>query len=809
MGVIWGKVWFDLWHNRLRTLLAVLSIAVGVFAVGAIFGMVDQALSSMDRAHQAVIPAHISMYLNSPISREAAMALKKVPGVDGVEPSNATSIRFKVSPEGKWEPGMVQMRDDYARESYDLLQIKAGRWPRGTDLAIERLASQFWRVDVGDQVILDMGKKERSFRITGLIRHPLVPPPQYGGPAYFFVDAEGMERFGIPRGQFGVLLIRIKPYSADYAKEVAAAIKDRLAKQDIGIATTIYQNPTEHWGRPMAAGMNLVMEVLAVVSLLLSVILVLNTLTALITQQTNQIGVLKAIGGTRGTIVQVYLAGVLAYGLLALGISLPLGVYAAHAQTRWFLNMYNIEYPGLAISQRALALQIIAALGVPLLAALWPVLQGAAVTVRQAMASYGLGGDFGSNRLDRAVERVGQRFLPTHYAMALANTFRRKGRLVLTQLVLVIAGGMFLIVMSVASSLIATLDTELGRRSYDVSIQFARPQRITRAAELAQSVGGVEKAEVWFLHTAAIAPKGAPGKARESTGKYPGLSSKLEGVPLDDPMYRPLIVAGRWLQPGDGRAIVMPEKMADDNQMKLGDTVTLDLGELGKDDWQIVGLCRSPLMVGDYLSADAIYAPRQAVLAATNQSGRGKVLVVRTRSESAADTTSIVDGLVRLYQRGDMKVYTSLTTPKLRESSMFLFLLMSGMLMTLALIMALVGGLGLMGSLSIGVIERSREIGVLRAIGARSRTIMRMFVLEGVAQGLLSWALAVPLSFILGRPLALVLGETMYGASLDYQYNYGAVLAWLAAVLAIASLASIVPARNAARVSIRQTLAYE
>ena len=49
MSVIWHKVWFDLWSNKIRTMLAVLSIAVGVFAIGAVFGMVDQLLSGMDR----------------------------------------------------------------------------------------------------------------------------------------------------------------------------------------------------------------------------------------------------------------------------------------------------------------------------------------------------------------------------------------------------------------------------------------------------------------------------------------------------------------------------------------------------------------------------------------------------------------------------------------------------------------------------------------------------------------------------------------------------------------------------------------
>jgi ABC-type antimicrobial peptide transport system permease subunit len=64
-----------------------------------------------------------------------------------------------------------------------------------------------------------------------------------------------------------------------------------------------------------------------------------------------------------------------------------------------------------------------------------------------------------------------------------------------------------------------------------------------------------------------------------------------------------------------------------------------------------------------------------------------------------------------------------------------------------AVIIAGVGGIDLMGSLSSSMIERTHEIGVIRAIGARFPTIMGRFVLEGLFQGLLSWLLAILLSF--------------------------------------------------------------
>ena len=130
------------------------------------------------------------------------------------------------------------------------------------------------------------------------------------------------------------------------------------------------------------------------------------------------------------------------------------------------------------------------------------------------------------------------------------------------------------------------------------------------------------------------------------------------------------------------------------------------------------------------------------------------------------------------------------------------------MLFGLAIIMAVVGGIGLTGSLSMSVVERTKEIGVMRAIGAKTLVIMGMFILEGILQGLISWAAAVPLSFLLGRPLANVVGKAMFDVALDYQYNTQAVFIWLGLVIVISILASVMPARNATTISVRESLAY-
>src|SRR5512133_1991189 len=103
MSVIWNKVWYDLWRNKLRTLLVVVSISVGVFAVGTTFGMIEQLVPNMDAAHQSIHPANATLYTNEPVDRETILALRHVPGVEDVEPLNSVEVRYKLQPGDAWK----------------------------------------------------------------------------------------------------------------------------------------------------------------------------------------------------------------------------------------------------------------------------------------------------------------------------------------------------------------------------------------------------------------------------------------------------------------------------------------------------------------------------------------------------------------------------------------------------------------------------------------------------------------------------------------------------------------------------------
>jgi putative ABC transport system permease protein len=144
-----------------------------------------------------------------------------------------------------------------------------------------------------------------------------------------------------------------------------------------------------------------------------------------------------------------------------------------------------------------------------------------------------------------------------------------------------------------------------------------------------------------------------------------------------------------------------------------------------------------------------------------------------------------------------------------REAIRYQFDVLSIFLSVVATLLAVVGALSLMGTMSMNVQERAHEIGVMRAIGASDGAVMKVVLVEGVCVGVLSWPFGALLALPISRVLSSVIGDEFVGAPLSYTFSLSGALFWLALVSALAALASVLPAWNATRLSVRDVLSYE
>jgi putative ABC transport system permease protein len=180
-----------------------------------------------------------------------------------------------------------------------------------------------------------------------------------------------------------------------------------------------------------------------------------------------------------------------------------------------------------------------------------------------------------------------------------------------------------------------------------------------------------------------------------------------------------------------------------------------------------------------------------------------------TSPSDPATQALVAHRLEIVFQRNNIEVSEITTGDTWRQRQSGQFDVMIYFLLIMAVVIAVVGGLGLMGTMSMNVLERSREIGVLRAVGASNGAILRMILAEGLLIGLLSWVFGLVVSIPITYVLNAGVGASILSAPLDFTFSFNGLVIWLGLVIVIAVLASALPAWNAMRLTVREVLSYE
>jgi putative ABC transport system permease protein len=130
-------------------------------------------------------------------------------------------------------------------------------------------------------------------------------------------------------------------------------------------------------------------------------------------------------------------------------------------------------------------------------------------------------------------------------------------------------------------------------------------------------------------------------------------------------------------------------------------------------------------------------------------------------------------------------------------------------LIVMSAILVGVGGLGLVTTMSLNVLERRREMGVMRAIGATPGLVCRIMAAEGCVIGLMSWAASGMIAWPVSRVMGNVLVNRMFTNGLDFAFETSGLWIWLAVCLVLGVFASVLPAWQASRRPVREAIGYE
>ncbi len=798
----WRKVFRDLWLNKGRTLIVVLSIAVGVFAVGTIAS--SQIILSRDltASYLATNPAHATVLTFDAFGDDVVEAVGNIKEIEEAEARRRVTLRVNTGP-NEWRPLWLIAIPDFDDVKIDQFDPESGEWPPpNNEMLIERAAlSLLGEAEVGDSITVKLPDgKEREIRIAGLAHDLNAQLYIFDGVAYGFITTDTLEWLDQPT-EYNEMRIRVTENELDFehVQNVANLARDKIEAAGNTVLFTFIPPPGQSPLNFLIQAISFLMGTLAILSLLLSGFLVINTISALITQQTRQIGMMKAVGARTGQIVWLYLVTVAIFGLLALLIAVPLGAVGAFYFTSFIASFLNFDITSVRLPTEVLIAEIAVGLIVPLITGIYPIVAGARVTVREAISEYGLGrGQFGSNWLDRLLLKIQQSDwlrsrLSRPLMLSLRNTFRRKGRLALTLLTLIFGGSIFITVFSLRSSMLTTLDSWLDYFQYDVAVQFERDYRVERIQREALRVPGIQEAETWaFYNTRRERPDGSDSD-----------NLILFAPPADTTLIKPTVIEGRWLTPDDANAVVLNSLvLRTESDLEVGDEIILKI-EGREEPWQIVGIVTGGFPVATMFANYTYFAE------VSHDVGRGEWVFATTEQHDLAHQNEAAQAMERHFEQVGLGVSMTSKVAEEREEVVAIFEVIVVLLLLMAILLAVIGGLGLMGTMSINVIERTREIGVIRAIGASDAAVLRVFVIEGVIIGLLSWLVAAILAYPISLLISNAVGQAFLSAPLTFSFSVPGLLIWLVVVIVLSAIASFLPAWNASRVTVREVLAYE
>jgi putative ABC transport system permease protein len=386
------------------------------------------------------------------------------------------------------------------------------------------------------------------------------------------------------------------------------------------------------------------------------------------------------------------------------------------------------------------------------------------------------------------------------FRLALRNAFRQRTRLALTLGLLAAGGAMFMTALNVSDAWDKNLKRIYVQRLYDQDIKLSDRINPAIVFNRIKALEGVTTVEGWDYSSSSIVNEGN----YEVTKTYPDKghgSFTILALPVTTKLLNPTITEGRWLSK-EGTNEVVLNQQARTPEMKIGDEVSLSL-EDNPTKWKIIGFTE------DVGSSAAAYVSIRAFEKLNGSTGQIKMIRIGYTDRSkdyAANKNREIEAILE-----ELQVTISSSTPVwlLHNAVAAHMKVLVNSLLAMAILMAAVGTLGLTSTISMNVLERTREIGIMRAIGATPRKIRILIVSEGLTIGILSIVLAFIASIGLSYFMGQFIGHISFRTPLTLTISLLGLFIWIIIVALGSYVATILPAKRANAVTTREALSYE
>jgi len=779
----------DLSRRRSRTYFTVATLALAVAGIG-LFALPTLMNRSMDATVASDRLPDLTVSMRPLVLGPAEMTgLASVPNVTAVEPRSFYSGPVYVGARRAF--AHVRGIADFSRQSVNVVHVTSGVAPADGEVLTELQNTTHGLLDAhagqtlrvigtngavqalrvsGDGRNLDGGQNVTSNNVIMLYADTATVASLSGATGYEELD------------------FRLANTSSAAVNQTTAAVRSALTTVPgfTGFTQLPQTRAAGDWpGKSRLAQFNKFYAVISVLALLSALVLISNTATALVGEQTSEIAIMKAVGGRRRQVAAIYLKTTLLLGALGTAVGVIVGIVLANGMARYFGSSFYAITTRLGVDWRIVVLSALVGLAAPPLAALPAIRRAVKVPLRDGLEASGsaVGSQDAGDRLLRRA-----RFLPREAQIGLRNVGRRRRRSVSTALVIAFAVGTMLAVLGLMTSAANASRAAWGDHGEDVKITAQGHPFDAAAATLIRTTPGVASIEpmVW------------------TDVNLTGKDAKIWGL-TQATMFHYRIAAGRWYTPAEeqakARVAVVERDIARITGTHLGQTVSVST-PAGAVNFRVVGIATNTQENGTalYVPITTMHALLTARLPDDND------YWVRTTSQDHAQidatTTRIQDTLTAHgYPNNSEIKYVRLANEVASNRTSTATLALVGFLVVA------ISMVGLANALTTSVLERTREIGVLRSIGARARHIRRIFATETIVLAVTGWLLAIPIGYLLDRLLIWMVKNVM-NVTISFTFRFEYVALALVGTILLALLITLPPTRRAVHYRPGEALRY-
>jgi putative ABC transport system permease protein len=779
----------DLQINPKRTFLVVFALVLGIWGVGTVLVSYSILMKDLNANYQSTSPAQLILHSDEFDELKLQQFIDRSE-VETAEFRDFSLHRIEIYPD-VWIPVWLYGVENF--EDFKLARIFAedgNAIPSTGTMLMERDGKQVSSINIGSAPRLRIGSKILRIPVSGICFDPAQAPATQDAMIYAYADKETYAQI-TGKAINHRLIVRLNNVNSGKDVEKAA---DALAKDLKAMGVTIHSVEIPKFNEhPHQWQLNTLLFLIGTIGLLafiMGAVLVSQLMKSIMVGQIRQIGVLKAIGASRYQVFEIYITMLLLMGLSAAIIAIPLAVSSGSAFSYFVAGKLNFNILTTVVPVQVYVYLIISSLLLPAVLSISILLKGTGISVRDALSDYGISQNFTSGVFNLLKKWQ----LPNALELAIRNSLRNSRRLTVTIITMALGVAIFSTGFNVRQSLWELLAGVKNELRYDVQVVLNSEISREDALDPFQSLKNVEKVGMW------IGGRGEIQSKVFSTEKGAGIIA----LPYESELLKLKIVDGRWLGSSQDIEIVMNQRGWElYNNPTIGTTLNLTIGDKNVTA-KLVGIAEQfekPKIYMDIEKYDAMFNPNHLInslMFVAKNNEYENVITLKKDIENSISTSNL-DVLYVMSQAERVKIiYDHLD-------------IILTIIVFLSFLVLLVSAVGMASATGINIWERTREIGVMRAIGATPKKIYSLFVNEGMIISILSILLGMLLAYPLSKLAALFFGDLMLGEEAVLQYAFNPVGFWVTLVVTLMFgwLASRIPAKSAIKIPTHEALSYE